>query len=63
MTRLCLATLFACSLTMLAAEDPDALEKLAARWTRDTTVQDDVHYLIAASLLPGERSESGEGRS
>jgi putative membrane-bound dehydrogenase-like protein len=43
-------------LGMLQVEDSGLLDRLAAKWTDDSTVVDDIHYLIVFSRLPGERS-------
>lgn len=42
-------------LGMLSADDSKLLEQIANRWTEQSTVEDDVHYLIVASLLSGRR--------
>ena len=43
-------------LAMLSAQDTALLSAVAAKWTDDTSVEEDIHYLIVASRLPGERS-------
>lgn len=43
-------------LGMLLAEDPRLLEAIAAQWTEDSSLTDDIHYLIVFSRLPGELS-------
>ena len=43
-------------LGMLGAEHDALLPAIARQWTPETTVEDDVHYLIVASLLPGHRA-------
>jgi putative heme-binding domain-containing protein len=42
-------------LGMLGAEHPALLPAIARQWTPESSVEDDIHYLIVASLLPGER--------
>ena len=42
-------------LGMLAADAPKLLPAIASRWTTASSVEDDIHYLIVASLLPGPR--------
>jgi putative membrane-bound dehydrogenase-like protein len=44
-------------LGMLPAEHDALLPALARKWTATSSVEDDVHYLIVASLLPGARSK------
>ena len=41
---------------MLGAEHERLLPAIARQWTEQSTVEDDVHYLIVASLLPGDRT-------
>jgi putative heme-binding domain-containing protein len=43
-------------LAMLSADSPGLLEAIASRWTDESDPRDDVHYLIVASRLPGERT-------
>ncbi|MGD9721189.1 MAG: hypothetical protein AB7O59_03930 [Pirellulales bacterium] len=43
-------------LGMLGAADDKLPAAIAGQWTDRSTVEDDVHYLIVASLLPGSRS-------
>ncbi|MEX0679654.1 MAG: hypothetical protein WD063_21470 [Pirellulales bacterium] len=43
-------------LGMLSADDAGLSGALARRWTPASTVEDDIHYLIVASLLEGRRS-------
>jgi putative heme-binding domain-containing protein len=43
-------------LGMLSADDPQLLAAIARKSTADSTVEDDIHYLIVASLLTGPRS-------
>lgn len=45
-------------LGMLQTTSGELLESLAAKWTDKSSVENDVHYLIVASLLPGERSRA-----
>ncbi len=45
-------------LGMLAAEQDGLLPAIAAKWTTDSSVEDDVHYLIVASLLPDHRDRA-----
>jgi putative membrane-bound dehydrogenase-like protein len=45
-------------LGMIAADDPDQLEKLTRCLQGKTTVESDIHYLIVLSLLPGKRSDN-----
>ncbi|MEX2113277.1 MAG: hypothetical protein WD845_08835 [Pirellulales bacterium] len=42
-------------LGMLGADTPGLLPAIAAQWSNTSTVEDDIHYLIVASLLPGRR--------
>jgi putative membrane-bound dehydrogenase-like protein len=42
-------------LGVVSAESAGLLSALALRWTSQSSVEDDVHYLIVASLLPGVR--------
>ncbi len=44
-------------LGMLSADQPGLLASIARKWTAASTVEDDIHYLIVASLLPGPRSQ------
>ncbi len=41
---------------MLETPQPELLEKLVGQWTAKSTPVDDVHYLIVASRLAGQRS-------
>ncbi|REK19582.1 MAG: hypothetical protein DWQ37_00505 [Planctomycetota bacterium] len=43
-------------LGMLNASHERLLNHIARKWTPDSSVEDDIHYLIVASLLRGERS-------
>ncbi len=43
-------------LGMLHADDPRLLTELARKWTADSSLEDDFHYLIVASLLRGPRT-------
>lgn len=43
-------------LGMISASHPDLLPAIAHKWAADSTVEDDVHYLIVASLLEGPRT-------
>jgi putative heme-binding domain-containing protein len=43
-------------LAMLEADVPGLLDKIAATWTPKSRAQDDIHYLMVASRLPGKRS-------
>lgn len=43
-------------LGMVHAEHPGLLEAIARSWSDKSTVDDDIHYLIVASLLPGNRA-------
>ncbi len=45
-------------LGMLAAKNARLLTELARQWTDDSTVEDDLHYLIVTSLLEGERDSA-----
>jgi putative heme-binding domain-containing protein len=45
-------------LGMLEADAPGLLESIAAKWTPKSRAQDDIHYLMVVSRLPGKRSES-----
>lgn len=45
-------------LGMLEADDDRLLGAIAGRWTDQSSVEDDVHYLIVASLLSGNRSSN-----
>lgn len=40
---------------MLAADAQGLLPAVASRWTTASSVEDDIHYLIVASLLSGQR--------
>ena len=51
------------TLAMLGAEVDGLRDKLAAKWTEASDPLDDIHYLIAASLLPGARSASFSRRT
>ncbi len=42
-------------LGMLAADNERLLASIAAQWTKDSSVEDDLHYLIVASLLGASR--------
>ncbi len=42
-------------LGMLASSSSNLLDSLAVQWTANSTVEDDIHYLIVASLIPGKR--------
>lgn len=44
-------------LGMLHADMPGLPAALATRWTRDSSPQDDIHYLIVAGQLPGDRAK------
>jgi putative membrane-bound dehydrogenase-like protein len=44
-------------LGMLSIENGELLKALAAKWTATSSVEDDIHYLIVASLIGGPRSE------
>lgn len=48
-----LARLFA----MLRCDSPKLPVKLAAKWTGNKRLEDDLHYLIVLALCPGERTE------
>jgi putative membrane-bound dehydrogenase-like protein len=43
-------------LGMLHAERAGLLDAIAGMWNDKSTVDDDIHYLIVASLLPGKRT-------
>jgi len=43
---------------VLEVEARELVEKMAARWSADTSPVDDVHELIVVSTLPGKRSET-----
>ncbi len=43
-------------LGMLGANHPTLLPAVARQWTASSTVEDDLHYLIVASLLTGSRT-------
>jgi len=43
-------------LGMLSADQPGLFAAIAGQWSAASAVEDDVHYLIVASLLPGPRS-------
>jgi putative heme-binding domain-containing protein len=43
-------------LGMLGIENGDLLGRLAAKWTATSRVEDDIHYLIVASLVGGQRN-------
>src|SRR5262249_35275813 len=43
-------------LGMLRAEDGRLLPAIAAQWSPESSVEDDIHYLIAASLIGGKRA-------
>lgn len=51
------------TLSMLGEPAPAAVETLAARWTDDSPVLDDLHGLIAASRLPGPRTSQTTERT
>ncbi len=40
---------------MLQVESPRLIASLSEKWTPETSVEDDIHYLIVLSRLPGER--------
>ena len=42
-------------LGMLGADDTPLLPAIVRQWTPESAVEDDIHYLIVASLLPGKR--------
>ncbi len=44
-------------LGMLNAQHDAVLRSLARKWTATSTVEDDIHYLIVASLMPGARTK------
>jgi len=44
------------TLGMLSAEHPSLLTAIAGKWTAESRAEDDIHYLIVASLLPDPRS-------
>lgn len=48
-------------LGMLSADDRQFLSAVAAKWTNESTVEDDIHYLIVASLLAAPRSSQVTG--
>jgi len=43
-------------LGMLAGDAPGLLDKLSSQWSDKSSCEDDIHYLIIAALLPGERT-------
>jgi len=43
-------------LGMVQIESGETLEKIATRFTTDSTPEDDIHYLIILARLPGDRS-------
>jgi putative heme-binding domain-containing protein len=47
---------FARTLGMLGVSSAMLPDRLSVKWTDGSPLEDDVHYLIVASLLPGERS-------
>ena len=42
-------------LGMLGADAPGVLSKVANQWTRDNSIESDIHYLLAFSQIPGKR--------
>jgi len=44
------------TLAMLQLSTPELLHHLSAQWTADSSPHDDLHYLIVASRLAGERT-------
>lgn len=44
------------ALAMLQLATPELLDRMADQWTPTSSPQDDLHYLIVASRLPGQRS-------
>jgi putative membrane-bound dehydrogenase-like protein len=43
-------------LGMLGADEPTLLQAIAGQWSAKSSVEDDIHYLIVASLLTGSRT-------
>ncbi len=46
------------TLAMLKAEHHELFDRWAKLWTSQTSLEDSIHYLLAASQLPGKRTSS-----
>jgi putative membrane-bound dehydrogenase-like protein len=44
-------------LAMLRADSPELPAKLADKWSEDSRLEDDLHYMIVLALCPGQRTE------